>query len=139
MGIERSSGTPVQRRRGYVRDGRRRMVGSHGRAGRGGPAGRRCAGRRLRQGRRDPVQLRQAQRRRVSPHARRPEQRGRHRRQRDHLRTRESDQWTSIGWCLGACAETTSLLQAFTYFPWLPGQGGVKFPPQPAASPGEAG
>lgn len=47
--------------------------------------------------------------------------------------------WTSIGWCLGACAETTSLLHAFTYFPWLPGQGGVKYPPQPAARPVEAG
>jgi hypothetical protein len=47
-------------------------------------------------------------------------------------------QWTSVGWCLGACAETASLLHAFAYFPWLPGQGGVKFPPQPAARPIEA-
>lgn len=48
-------------------------------------------------------------------------------------------QWTSIGWCLGACAETTSLLHAFTYFPWLADEGGVKFPPQPAGRPSEAG
>lgn len=51
----------------------------------------------------------------------------------------DAGQWTSIGWCLGACAETTSLLHAFAYFPWLPGQGGVKFPPHPADHPGEAG
>jgi hypothetical protein len=50
-----------------------------------------------------------------------------------------ADQWTSIGWCLGACAETASLLHAFTYFPWLADAGGVKFPPQPAARPSEAG
>jgi hypothetical protein len=44
-------------------------------------------------------------------------------------------QWTSIGWCLGACAETTSLLHAFTYFPWLADEGGVKFPPSPQPTP----
>jgi hypothetical protein len=43
-----------------------------------------------------------------------------------------ADQCTSIGWCLGACAETASLLHAFAYFPWLTDGGGVKFPPQPA-------
>jgi hypothetical protein len=47
-----------------------------------------------------------------------------------------ADQWTCIGWCLGACAETTSLLHAFAHLPWLACDGGVKFPPQPAARPG---
>jgi hypothetical protein len=48
-------------------------------------------------------------------------------------------QWTSIGWCHGACAQTASLLHAFAHFPWLAGDGGVKFPPRPAAQPGNAG
>lgn len=48
-------------------------------------------------------------------------------------------QWTSIGWCHGACTETTSLLHAFTYFPWLADEDSVEFPPQPAGRPSEAG
>lgn len=46
----------------------------------------------------------------------------------------DAGEWTSTGWCLGACAKTTSLLHALTYFPWLAGSGGVTFPPRPAAS-----